>query len=465
MSQYLASITLVNGDVTGGTFQAIAGPDVGIFTSTLSGAVPASGGGTSTFLRADGTWTTAGMAPFADNTALVKNSSDSTKQAIVSAASITTGTTRTLTLPDANTTLAGLSVAETFTAVQTFSAAPTAPFVTSGNNERFGDSSGNNSASGIENVFFGKQSGAALTAGSDNAFVGYQSGISILDGNYNAAIGSQSALRITSGSYNTTLGRSSGAAISVGNFNTTLGALADVAANSTVNAVSVGYSATVSDKCTALGATASATGQYSTAIGSGCVNTTNNTVAFNAADVAASTTTTLTVQGNSSTTLRSVARFNTLWSTATDASRAARYYIEVFDTTGRATIGADTDGSGSNVNFFAGSGGGSYGSGRNVIFIQNAAVNPSTNPTSGGILYSNGGAGTWRGSGGTVTAFGPAGPHCGECGYDHWRVACKNDIWGSHLYECGMCGKVYKKGPRSVLDRLSPDQMAEIITE
>ena len=47
--------------------------------------------------------------PFPDNAALVENNSDNTKLLIISAASITTGTTRTLTAPDKDGTIACLS--------------------------------------------------------------------------------------------------------------------------------------------------------------------------------------------------------------------------------------------------------------------------------------------------------------------------------------------------------------------
>lgn len=52
------------------------------------------------------------------------------------------------------------------------------------------------------------------------------------------------------------------------------------------------------------------------------------------------------------------------------------------------------------------------------IFIGNASVVPTGNPTGGGYMYAEAGAGKWRGSSGTITTFGPAEPHCPECGSD-----------------------------------------------
>lgn len=60
-----------------------------------------------------------------------------------------------------------------------------------------------------------------------------------------------------------------------------------------------------------------------------------------------------------------------------------------------------------------------FGSGQQVIGVQNAAVNPSTNPSGGGVLYADAGAGKWRGSSGTTTTFGVAEPHCPVCGCDY----------------------------------------------
>ncbi|MBF0153268.1 MAG: hypothetical protein HQL64_05960 [Magnetococcales bacterium] len=50
----------------------------------------------------------------------------------------------------------------------------------------------------------------------------------------------------------------------------------------------------------------------------------------------------------------------------------------------------------------------SFGSGQGVFAMANAQAVPSTNPSSGGIFYVEGGALKYRGSGGTVTTIAPA---------------------------------------------------------
>lgn len=98
-----------------------------------------------------------------------------------------------------------------------------------------------------------------------------------------------------------------------------------------------------------------------------------------------------------------------------------------------------------------------------VIAIANRTTAPTGNPTAGGVLYSASGGGTWRGSGGTVTTFGPAGPHCATCGYDAWTVAMRNDAWQAYCYICGHCGTKYEAGPASVLGLLSAEERAQMI--
>jgi hypothetical protein len=59
-----------------------------------------------------------------------------------------------------------------------------------------------------------------------------------------------------------------------------------------------------------------------------------------------------------------------------------------------------------------------FGSGDLVIGIANSTTIPTTNPTGGGVLYVESGAGKFRGSSGTITTFGPAEPHCKVCKSD-----------------------------------------------
>ncbi len=97
------------------------------------------------------------------------------------------------------------------------------------------------------------------------------------------------------------------------------------------------------------------------------------------------------------------------------------------------------------------------------LFIGNVANAPNNDPSIGGYLYVVSGAGTWRGSSGTVTTFAPAGPHCKVCGYDFWRVHYQNDKWGASLWICEWCGEEHRSGPKSVMDKLSEVELSELV--
>lgn len=76
--------------------------------------------------------------------------------------------------------------------------------------------------------------------------------------------------------------------------------------------------------------------------------------------------------------------------------------------------------------------------GDGIVYVADAATAPTADPVSGGILYSESGAGKWRGTSGTVTTFGPAEPHCPTCGRDfahEWQ----NTTSGEHLAICVPC--------------------------
>jgi|GEM_PF-4208771 len=74
-----------------------------------------SGGGVT--VSGDNTWT--GAQTFRDNKFTITDDSDTTKAFVFEVSGVTTGTTRTLTVPNANSTLAVLGLAQTFTADQT----------------------------------------------------------------------------------------------------------------------------------------------------------------------------------------------------------------------------------------------------------------------------------------------------------------------------------------------------------
>lgn len=97
------------------------------------------------------------------------------------------------------------------------------------------------------------------------------------------------------------------------------------------------------------------------------------------------------------------------------------------------------------------------------LFVADCVTAPTGNPAAGGFLFSSGGGGWWRGSGGTVTNFGPSAPRCSACGHDFWRQAQCSPRFDAYLLECGWCGKVYKKGPESILADLDTAELDELI--
>lgn len=98
-------------------------------------------------------------------------------------------------------------------------------------------------------------------------------------------------------------------------------------------------------------------------------------------------------------------------------------------------------------NIQVGTGALDVGGGAGVIGIDNAATDPTSNPTGGGILFCSSGALKYRGSSGTVTTVAPADldgfkatsgeGHCPSCGTD-FALEWSNEAYGS-LTVCMRC--------------------------
>ena len=103
-----AAVALTNKTISGASNTIT---NVGVASLSATGT-PSS----STYLRGDNSWAvTPTGAPFADNVFSLKAAADATKVVNLSLSGITTGTTRTLTVPDANTTLVGTDTTQTLT--------------------------------------------------------------------------------------------------------------------------------------------------------------------------------------------------------------------------------------------------------------------------------------------------------------------------------------------------------------
>lgn len=100
-----------------GDFLGIADSAAGNATKSLSWAnLKATLAATLGALAGNNTWT--GTQTFRDNKFEITDDGDTTKKVVFQASGITTATTRTLTVPDANITLAGTNAAQTFSSPQ-----------------------------------------------------------------------------------------------------------------------------------------------------------------------------------------------------------------------------------------------------------------------------------------------------------------------------------------------------------
>ncbi len=97
-----------------------------------------------------------------------------------------------------------------------------------------------------------------------------------------------------------------------------------------------------------------------------------------------------------------------------------------------------------------------FASGTGVIYITNRTGAPSGTPSGGGVLYSESGAGKWKGTSGTVTTFGPADPHCPVCDRD-FSLEWESEKYG-HLVVCMFC---LTKGNKKGVIKRDPGSLGE----
>ncbi len=101
--------------------------------------------------------------------------------------------------------------------------------------------------------------------------------------------------------------------------------------------------------------------------------------------------------------------------------------------------------------------------GNGYLLLPNTASRPTSASSGGGALSAGSGALYWMGTSGTEHQVASAGPHCGVCGYDFWRVAVVHRKWNAWHLECAHCNTVYKGGPENVHDLLTPEQKTEYV--
>lgn len=163
--------------------------------------------------------------PVADTQTLVMGSADNTKLLRFEVDGFTAGATRVMTPPNADATIAGLSVAQTFTATNTFTGNLLA--YKNGETTNFlAGNAGNATITGTYNVGIGELVMEDATSATQNMGVGAFVLQHVTDGTLNMGLGYQTLLALTTGDKNTGAGAQALNSITITDLNTGVGFLA-----------------------------------------------------------------------------------------------------------------------------------------------------------------------------------------------------------------------------------------------
>lgn len=214
---------------------------------------------------------------------------------------------------------------------------------------------------GSDNATFGRDAGYGLSTGGGNTFIGRQSGNAASTAQYNTAVGRQSALVLTHGIHNTAIGHGALAAATSGGSNAALGSSALGAVTTGLHNVGLGRDS----------GRAITTGTYTVSLG-------------RAAGYTDGVTATVATVTNAS-----------MLGTRAQATVSNVCVIGSALSSERQTLCLGSyDALGSDV--------------RGGFALANASVNPTINPSGGGVMYASAGALFWRGSSGTITKIAEA---------------------------------------------------------
>lgn len=279
---------------------------------------------------------------------------------------------------------------------------------TGGSNVFVGSGAGEKTTTGTGNTFIGRNAGNRSTTGNASTYIGNQAGENAGTGGSNTFIGSLVGQNNGVGSSNVFVGNQAGQANVSGTSNVFLGVMAGVANTSGGNLTCVGRMAGLANT------TGGSNNYFGTNSG------TNNTVGQNnlffgnsAGQFQADGVTPLTDPEQSLYIGNATRGLNN-----SDANSIVIGHQSI----GRGANTAQWGNTSILNHYFSGNVNVNTSSivhlGAGVIGLGNATTVPSVNPVGGGVMYAEAGAAKWRGSGGTITTFGPADPHCPICSSD-----------------------------------------------